>query len=420
MTSAQSLTRQPWQSPFVVVACGCLVAMLTFGPRTTLGLVLPSMSRDTGWTRDVFALGIAIQHLVWGLGQPFAGAIADRMGTLRALGTGALVYSLGLAVMANATAPAVLYAAGALVGLGLAGASFNIVLAAFGKLLTERWRPLATGFGGAAGSFGQFLFSPFCILLLENGWRTPLLVFGAMLLLVVPLSVPLATTAHGREEAMGSSSVRELRQVFGDALRRSSYLLLLAGYFVTGVHVAFINLHLPAHLQDGGLDRPSAGWVIATIGLFNIAGSLGAGWLCGRFPNRYVLFAIYLLRALAIAGFLLAPLSAATALLFAASMGLLWASSVTPVAGIVTRVFGTADLAALYGLAFFAHQLGAFLGVWVGGLVFEGTDSYAMAWWALVAGALAASSVTLLIDETPRDRDSQPPYRGSPLRTETA
>jgi MFS family permease len=182
MTSAQSLTRQPWQSPFVVVACGCLVAMLTFGPRTTLGLILPSMSRDTGWTRDVFALGIAIQHLVWGLGQPFAGAIADRMGTLRALGTGALVYSLGLAVMANATAPAVLYAAGALVGLGLAGASFNIVLAAFGKLLTERWRPLATGFGGAAGSFGQFLFSPFCILLLENGWRTPLLVFGAMLL----------------------------------------------------------------------------------------------------------------------------------------------------------------------------------------------------------------------------------------------
>jgi MFS family permease len=205
MTSAQSITRQPWQSPFVVVACGCLVAMLTFGPRTTLGLILPSMSRDTGWTRDVFALGIAIQHLVWGLGQPFAGAIADRMGTLRALGTGALVYSLGLAVMANATAPAVLYAAGALVGLGLAGASFNIVLAAFGKLLTERWRPLATGFGGAAGSFGQFLFSPFCILLLENGWRTPLLVFGAMLLLVVPLSVPLATTAHGREEAMGAA-----------------------------------------------------------------------------------------------------------------------------------------------------------------------------------------------------------------------
>jgi predicted MFS family arabinose efflux permease len=190
-------------------------------------------------------------------------------------------------------------------------------------------------------------------------------------------------------------------QVFLEALRNPSYLLVICGFLVSGFHVAFINLHLPAYLQDGGLDRPSAGWVIAMIGLFNIFGSIAVGWLCGRYRNRYVLSSIYFLRALAIAAFLLMPLAPLNALLFAAAMGLLWIAPVTPVAGIIIRMFGTQSLATLFGLAYFFHQIGAFLGVWAGGLLFERTGSYNGIWWALVVAASITSLLALLIKETP-------------------
>jgi len=392
-----------WQTPILVVASGCLIAILTFGPRTTIGLLLPPMNREMGWTRDIFAFAIAVQHIVWGIGQPFGGVVADRLGTVRALCIGGLLYSAGLFVMATAATPAVLFSAGALVGFGLSGASFNIVLAAFGKLLPESWRPLATGVGGAAGSFGQFLFSPFCVFLLDAfDWRTTLLVFGTLVLLVLPLSLLLSTSQQIREQQNSVIPAQSVLQVFGGALRNPSYVLLICGFLVSGVHVAFINLHLPAHLLDGGIDRPSAGWVIATIGLFNILGSTAIGWLCGRYLNRYVLFFVYFLRAIAIAAFMLMPLSPLNALLFAAAMGLLWTSSVTPVAGTITLMFGTQHLAALFGLAFFFHQIGAFFGVWMGGLVFEHTGSYDGVWWALAVAALVTSFLTLLIREPPR------------------
>jgi predicted MFS family arabinose efflux permease len=392
-----------WQTPILVVASGCLIAVLTFGPRTTIGLLLPPMNREMGWTRDIFAFAIAIQHIVWGIGQPFGGVVADRLGTVRALCIGALLYSAGLFVMATAATPAVLFSAGVLVGFGLSGASFNIVLAAFGKLLPESWRPLATGVGGAAGSFGQFLFSPFCVFLLDAfDWRTTLLVFGTLVLLVLPLSLLLSTSQQIREQQKSVIPAQSVLQVFRGALRNPSYVLLICGFLFSGVHVAFINLHLPAHLLDGGIDRPSAGWVIATIGLFNILGSTAIGWLCGRYLNRNVLFFVYFLRALAIAAFMSMPLSPLNALLFAAAMGLLWTSSVTPVAGAVTRMFGTQHLAALFGLAFFFHQIGAFFGVWMGGLVFERTGSYNGVWWTLAAAALVTSFLTLLIREPPR------------------
>jgi predicted MFS family arabinose efflux permease len=392
-----------WQAPIVIVASGCLIAALTFGPRTTMGLLLPPMSRETGWTRDTFAFAIAIQHLVWGIGQPFAGAVADRLGTVRALCIGGLLYSAGLFVMATASTPAVLFSAGALIGFGLSGASFNIVLAAFSKLLPDAWRPLATGVGGAAGSFGQFLFSPLCVLLLDRfDWRTTLLVFGTLVLLVLPLSLPLSTSRQIREQQKSVAYPQTVPQVFREALRDRSFVLLICGFLVSGFHVAFINLHLPAYLQDGGLDRPSAGWVIATIGLFNISGSIAVGWLCGRYLNRYVLASIYFLRALAIATFLLMPLSPVSALLFAVAMGILWISPVTPVAGIIVRLFGTQNLAAIFGLAYFFHQVGAFFGVWLGGLVFERTGSYDSIWWALVVAALASSLLALLVRERPR------------------
>jgi predicted MFS family arabinose efflux permease len=403
MTSARSGVGA-WHAPLVVIVSGCLIAILTFGPRTTIGLLLPPMTRDMGWTRDIFAFAIAIQHLVWGIGQPFGGAVADRLGIVRALSLGAILYSAGLIVMANANTPAMLFSAGALIGLGLSGASYNIVLSAFGKLLPERWRPLATGIGGAAGSFGQFLFSPFCVLLLDlHGWRTTLMVFGAMLLLVLPLSLPLTTSAQIHGAGKPAVPMQSVRQVFREALRAPSYVLLICGFFVSGFHVAFVNLHLPAHLQDGGLDRPSAGWVIGIIGLFNIVGSIAVGWLCGRHPKRFVLFWIYFLRSLAIASFLLMPLSPASAFLFAAAMGMLWISAVVAVSGLVATMFGTRHLAALYGLVYFFHQLGASAGVWLGGLGYEWTGSYDVVWWSLAAAALVTSALTLAIKEEPRE-----------------
>jgi predicted MFS family arabinose efflux permease len=238
------------------------------------------------------------------------------------------------------------------------------------------------------------------VLLLDvSDWRTTLLVFGAMLLLVLPLSLPLTTSAQIGAAKKTAAPVLTVRQIFRDALRRASYVLLAVGFAVSGFQLAFINMHLPAHLQDGGFDAASTGWVIATIGLFNIFGSIAVGWLCRRYANRSMLFAIYFLRALAIAVFLLLPLTSINAFLFAAAMGLLWISAVTPVVGLIARTFGTGNLAALYGLAYFFHQVGAFVGVWAGGLVFEHTGSYNAVWWALVGAALVTSVLTLLISE---------------------
>ena len=400
MSTVQRSGASSFGAPIVIVGCGCLIAILTFGPRTTMGLLLPAIGHDTGWTRDIFALAIAVQHLVWGIGQPFGGAVADRVGTVRALSIGGILYAAGLFVMASASAPAALFSSGALLGLGLSGASFNIVLAAFGKLLPDEWRPLATGIGGAAGSLGQFLFSPFCVLLLDHfDWRTTLLVFGSLVLLVLPLSLPLSTSRLIREQERPGTSAQTVWQDFFEALRNRSYVLTICGFLVSGFHVAFVNLHLPAYLQDEGLDRPSAGWVIATIGLFNIAGSVTVGWLCSRHENRFVLFAIYFLRAVAIACLLLSPLSGLSALGFAAAMGLLWTAPITPVAGTVRLLFGAKRLAAIYGLAYFFHQVGAFFGVWVGGLVFEKTGSYNSVWLALAVASLLASVLALFARE---------------------
>jgi predicted MFS family arabinose efflux permease len=391
-----------FRGPLIIVGCGCLIAVLTFGPRTTIGLLLPSIGRETGWTRDTFAFAIAIQHIVWGVGQPFAGAVADRLGTLRALSIGALLYAAGLLAMAGASTHAVLFLAGALVGLGLSGASFNIVLAAFGKLLPDNWRPLATGVGGAAASLGQFLFAPLCVVLLDRfDWRITLAIFSASVLLVLPLSLPLSTSHQIRKQRESGVSAQTVGRELLRALREPSYILIALGFLVSGFHVAFINLHLPAYLQDNGLDRPSAGWVIATIGLFNIAGSIAVGWLCSNYPNRYILSSIYFLRAFAITMLLLLPLSPPLALSFAAAMGLLWTAPITPVAGMILRLFGSGYVAAIYGLAYFFHQLGAFAGVWIGGWVFEKTGSYDPVWMSLALAAVVTGFITLMVRETP-------------------
>lgn len=388
-----------WRSPLIIVLAGCLIAVLTFGPRSSMGFFLQPMSQDNGWGRDVFGLAIAIQNLLWGVGQPFAGAITDRFGIVRTLCGGAILYALGLALMAYATTPGMLHlSAGVLIGFGMSGSSFNMVLSGFAKLLPEEWRTLAYGAGTAAGSFGQFLFSPLSVALLgEYGWQVTLLIFGAAMLLVIPLSMALAGASSGTHQS--HHPAQSFREALSEAFGHGSYVLLVLGFFTCGFHLAFITAHLPPYLVDKGLAVSWGGWVLALIGLFNIVGSIMSGYLGDRLPKRFVLSGIYALRSVAFLAFLLLPVTPVTALVFGAAIGLLWLSTVPPTSGLVALMFGTKYMATLYGVVFFSHQVGAFLGVWLGGVLYERTGSYDVVWWLGVGLGLFSAVVHLPIRE---------------------
>src|SRR5262245_7027534 len=267
----------------LVAICGCLISVVSFGPRSSLGFFLTPMSQANGWGRDVFAFSLALQNLLWGIGQPFAGAIADRDGTARVLSAGALLYAVGLAGMAYATAPSTLnLTAGVLIGFGLAGASPLIVIAAFGKLLPERYRALSFGAGTAAGSFGQFLFSPLAVALMGFvGWQDALVLMALMILFIAPLSLALASSSKAPSSTPAAAATPAPSQSLGQALKQAfshrSYVLLVLGYFTCGFQLAFITVHMPAYLVDRGLSAQVGGWTIAVIGLFNIIGSLYSG-----------------------------------------------------------------------------------------------------------------------------------------------
>jgi MFS family permease len=392
-----------WRTPAVVVLCGCLIAMISFGPRSSLGFFLTPLSQTNHWGRDVFALALAIQNLLWGIGQPFAGAIADRFGTNRVLCVGAVLYALGLAIMAQSTTPEVLdLSAGVLIGLGLSGCSFNIVLGAFGKLLPEKWRPLSFGAGTAAGSFGQFLYSPIAVALMDKfGWQETLLIFGGVTLLILPLALALATPTVLTGQTATTKPTQSARQAFAEAFGHRSYVLLVLGFFTCGFQLAFITVHLPSYLIDRGLSAEIGGWTLAIIGVFNIVGSLGAGWLSNRMPKRYLLSAIYFIRAAAIVAFIILPASPFATLAFGAVTGLMWLSTVPPTSALVAVMFGTRWLAMLFGFAFFSHQVGGFLGVLIGGIAFERTGSYDLVWWLSVLFGVLSAVINLPIVEKP-------------------
>ena len=391
-----------WRTPLVIVVCGSLIGMLTFGPRSTFGFFMQPMSREFGWGRDVFALAFAVQNLLWGIGQPISGAIADRFGTLRVISAGALMYAAGLLVMRYASTPASLeLGAGLLIGFGLSGCSFNLVLSAFGKLVPAQWRGIALGAGTAAGSFGQFLFAPFGVALIDNfGWRSALSVFALLMLLVIPLSLALATPTVAASDEPAPQR-QSFRQALAEAFGHRSYVLLVLGFFTCGFQLAFVTAHLPAYLVDRGLPVQTGGWVIAVIGLFNIAGSLTVGWLSNRVPRRYILSAIYFVRALSIVAFVSFPVTTFSALAFGVVTGLTWLSTVPPTSGLVALMFGTRWLATLYGFAFFSHQIGGFLGIWLGGVVFDSFGSYAPIWWLSVLFGVLSGLINLPIVEAP-------------------
>ncbi|MBZ6075940.1 MFS transporter [Microvirga puerhi] len=395
-------------SPELVVLAGCLIALITFGPRASAGLFQIPMTVEYGWGRDIFGLAIAVQNLLWGLGQPFAGAVADRFGAFRVLCFGAVLYALGLVVMAYASTPAMLHlGAGVLIGFGLSGCSFNLVLGAFSKLLPEAWRPMAFGAGTAAGSFGQFLFPPIGNLLIDSlGWHQALLIFAASVLLVLPLAVALATRPVEASARSGPAPIpgQSIRQALAEAFRHRSYVLLVLGFFTCGFQLAFITVHLPAYLRDAGLSAAVGGWTLAVIGLANAFGSLTSGWLSTRMSKRWLLAWIYLGRAVAIAVFILLPASPATSIAFGVAIGLLWLSTVPPTSSLVMLMFGTRYMAMLYGFAFFSHQVGGFLGVWLGGVLYEAYGNYTLVWWLSIALGVASALINLPIQEKPVER----------------
>jgi MFS family permease len=401
-----SFVPSAWRLPIgVIVFCGCLIGIVSFGARAGFGLFLTPISTEFQWGREVFALSIAIQNLIWGAAQPFAGMLADKYGSGRVIVLGAVIYAGGVALMAYSSEPFQMHlTAGVLVGLGTAFASFMIVMATMARKVALKWRTLVMGIATASGSIGQFTMVPLGQAFLKAyGWHTALLLLAAIVLLIIPLSA----TITGKGAPAPGVRDQTVREAFGEAFGHKSYNLLVAGFFVCGFHVAFILVHMPAYIADKGLPPETGATALALVGLFNIIGSLSAGYIGGKFSKKYSLAAIYLARAAAIVLFVLLPTSEITVYLFAAAMGLLWLSTVPLTSGLVAQFFGLRYMAMLFGFVFFSHQVGSFIGVWLGGKLYDSYGTYDVVWWLSVALGVAAALVHLPIREAPAPRLAQ-------------
>ena len=382
-----------------VLLFAALIVCVAMGIRHTFGLFLTPMTVAHGWTREGFSLAIALQNLMWGAAQPFAGMLADRYGARRVLWAGSLLYVLGLLGMAwSTTGTGFAASAGLLIGISQSGVTYSVVFSAMGKLLPPERRSWAMGIVAAAGSFGQFLMIPVAAGLIDGlGWFGTLLIFAAMAFLIVPLGAALTRgIATGSAAGAGQSA----RQALAESLGERGFLLLNLGYFVCGFQVVFIGVHLPTYLLDKGLSGNVGMTALALIGLFNILGTYTAGVLGGHFPKRYLLAGIYLSRSVVIGLFLLLPLTPLSAYVFAATIGFLWLSTVPLTNAIVAQVFGVRYLGMLSGFVFFSHQIGSFLGVWLGGRLFDSTGSYDIVWTICIALGVIAALSNLPIEET--------------------
>ena len=387
--------------PWLIILAGSMVVMLTFGPRSAMGLYQLPLLNDTGWDRSTFGLALAIQNLCWGLGQPFFGAVADKWGTGRVLLLSGLLYAAGLILMTHTSSPLWLHlGAGVLIGFAIGAGSIGVILAAFARAVTPEQRSFAFGIGTAAGSAGMFLFSPISVeLIARYGWQDSLLVMSAMMLLIPVLGIALRGNAASAKN-QGPTYQQTVMQALKEAFGHKSFVLLTTGFFVCGYQVAFITAHFPAYLGDIGIEARYAGIAIALIGLFNVFGSLAAGALGQRLPKRYLLAAIYLARSVTVTIFLLVPPSPLTVVLFAMVMGILWLSTVPPTNGLVAVMFGTRHLGLLGGMVFLSHQIGSFLGVWMGGYLRDVFGSYDPVWWMGVGLGVLAAIVHWPIEET--------------------
>lgn len=387
-------------NPSVVLACGCIILCLSFGARAGMGLYLGPMALEYGWGREVFSISMAIQNLAWGALGAFAGAFADRSGAGRVILGAALAYALGLAGMAYVSSPLAMHvSSGMLVGLGLAGTSFAIVFAVIGRTVPPERRSIALGIATAAGSFGQFALLPLTQLLISAyNWHVALVCMAGIVLLMAPLGLMMAGT---RAPATAPAGTQSIGAALHEAWRERGFHLLFWGYFVCGFHIAMLTVHLPSFVTDAGLKPEHGMTALALIGLFNIVGSFGAGWLGGRVSKKYVLSAIYSIRALFIAMLVFLPLSPLILYIFACGIGLLWLGTVPLTNGLVAQIFGLRYAAMLASIVFFGHQLGSFVGVWLAGYLYDATGSYNGAFLTSIGLGIFAALVNLPVNEKP-------------------
>lgn len=400
MTTAAATS---WRNPVLIIAAGCLISAIGFGIRSSFGLFLEPVTSAHGWTRETYALAMALQNLFWGLGLPIAGALADRFGSRRVIMIGGLVYFAGVYGMAIVDSHGFFYlTAGIISGVGVAFSAFTLAMAAMARVVSPERRSLVLGLGTAAGSLGQVVFSPLSLGFIDNyGWQQALIILGALALVLLPLAWMLP---GGRAAMSQAEAEQTMTEALREALTHRGYVLLTIGFFVCGFHVAFITVHFPAYVRDLGLDASIGAYGLSLIGLFNIVGSLLAGYVGSRYSKKMSLSVIYFLRAVVISGLLLLPKTPEVILTFSGLMGLLWLSTVPLTTGIVAQVFGVRYMATLFGIVFLSHQLGSFIGVWLGGRLYDATGSYDGMWWAGVVLGVVAALVHLGINEKPQPR----------------
>jgi len=381
-----------------VLLCGAAVVTLSMGIRHGFGLWLQPITMERGWTRETFAFALAVQNLAWGIAGPFAGMLADRFGAWRVLIGGGLLYAAGLVLMAwSATGAAFLGSAGLMIGMAQAGTTYAVIFGVVARQVAPEKRSWALGLTAAAGSFGQFLMVPVENgLIASAGWQDALIILGVAALAIVPLAFGLREPKLPAASPGAQSIGAAVREAFG----YRSFQLLMAGYFVCGFQVVFIGVHMPSYLRDQGLGPDVATTALALIGLFNVFGTYAAGVIGQRIAKPHLLAAIYLLRSIAIVIFLWAPLTPVSVYLFSAVMGLLWLSTVPPTNAVVAQIFGVQYMSMLGGFVFFSHQIGSFLGVWLGGLLYDRSGSYDIVWWLAVALGLFAALINLPVRET--------------------
>lgn len=394
-------THTTWRTPLVILTVGCVILTLSMGVRHTAGLFLQPMTADNGWTRETFSFAFALQNLIWGLGSPFAGALADRFGAGRTLLVAATFYVLGLVLMSVSPTPLTLdLSAGLLIGLGLSGTTFPVIMGVIGRHTTPEKRSLALGIASAGGSFGQFAVLPIGQMMISTyGWQSALVLLACGVGLIAPLAYAMAD-GHKPSASAGQSVLEALREAGGER----SFHYLFWGYFVCGFQTAFIMLHLPSYLVDAGMSANVGMTAVALIGLFNIFGSFYFGWAGGRSSKKNLLVWIYGLRAVAIFIFMLIPLSTVAAWIFAAVIGILWLATVPLTNGLIAQIFGLRYMSMLTGVVFLGHQLGSFLGAWLGGRIFDETGSYSLAWSISIGLSILAAICSWPVNEKPLAR----------------
>lgn len=388
-----------------LIATACLILLLSFGYRAGFGLFVKPITEANGWGREIISIALAVQNLFWGIIAFFAGGLADRFGNVKVVIAGTLLYALGMVLMPGVDSPWRLNAsAGILVGAGIAGTSFGIILPAMARAVGPERQQWALGLGTAAGSIGQFAIVPIAQMLIDAyGWGTTLNILAGSALVMAVLAMPLAPYS-GRQPSAQPVKEQTVPEALQEAVHYRSFLLLVMGFFVCGFHVAFITAHMPAFITDLGFDPKVGAWSISIIGLCNVFGAYLSGIVSSRMAMRYLLVYIYSARAVVITLFLLIPFSLISVLVFSAAMGFLWLATVPPTTGLVALMFGTRYMAMLYGIVFFGHQVGSFIGVWLGGWLYDRSGSYDMVWWLGVALGVMASIVHWLMSERPVER----------------